>query len=146
MNLLKWDPLRKHDLELILCLNGLRCSLAFGRGELAEVGFGLGLGRCWRDSAVRGAFRDDVIDRAALEGGTKLFNLSDQLVGACFDGHSGHVVSEREKSAFALHPRKAYGELDFGNGETVAGMESAVHVGVCEAAEEFGVLFMELVW
>jgi hypothetical protein len=62
--------------------------------------------------------------------------LAGQPVGAGLDGHAGAVEALREEHALAAEAVVGGGELQLGQGEGVAQVEQAVHVGVGEGAEE----------
>ena len=110
MNVLDRDSEGKHDLELVLEVDGLGGHLALLCGKLGDVCLGRLLGWC-RSGLVAGV--GDILDGAVFKVLAKHFDFTDELVGACLDGHTGTMVSLGEESTLSLHTCPAGAEFDF---------------------------------
>src|SRR5437762_2499495 len=103
---------RKHDLELILHLHRLCRGLSFLCCKFCDIVSCLCLRGCWRGSSstvslALSVSSDNFVHRTTLKLWTKHLYLSNKLVCASLNRHTGTVEAHRERRFFALHPSKS---------------------------------------
>lgn len=143
------DADRFHDLELVRESGCLGCNLALGR-------FADNSGRCGC-----AGFRSFGFFGVVLKICTKHLYFSNNLIRCCLnkvelrsgeqmnrkthlDRHTRDVETMGEQSASSQQPLIPRGELNFGNGERMAQVQRAVHVGEGKTSEPFRIFFLDL--